>query len=59
MPRARDGLRDAVIDAPPPRKPKPAPKCRMPPSISLLLAPLLEGSFDGGRQLDATVGSQH
>lgn len=44
---ARDGLWDAVIDAPSPRKPlAPPPKRRrtLPPSLSQLLAPQLHGA---------------
>jgi hypothetical protein len=50
----RDGLWDAVIDAPPPRKPilKAAPskvsRRSLPPSLSQLLAPALDGSVTGG-----------
>ncbi len=41
----------------PRRKPQPASKHRtLPPSISLLLAPRLDGRLDNRRQFDLVVG---
>jgi hypothetical protein len=53
---AGDGLRDAVIDAPAPRKAQSVSKLPLPLSISLLLAPKLDAAFDHGVQLEAAVG---
>jgi hypothetical protein len=56
---ARDGLWDAVIDAPPSRKPAPPPPKRrraLPPSLMQLLAPQLTGAVATDPLLVGVIG---